>query len=101
MAISEEEVKRIAKLAKFEFTEDEVHQFTQEFDSILGMFERLQEVDTTDVPVMSWAIDKSDVMRADKAQAGTDRDLLFKNVKSEQDGFIKVPAIIDTDGGKA
>lgn len=101
MAISEQDVQRIAKLAKFQFTDAEVHQFTKEFSNILDMFQQLQEVDTTDVPVMSWAIDKSDVMRADKAQAGVSRDVLFKNVKAEKDGFIKVPAIIDTDGGNA
>ncbi|MDD7758556.1 Asp-tRNA(Asn)/Glu-tRNA(Gln) amidotransferase subunit GatC [Aerococcus suis] len=101
MAISKDEVQRIAKLAKFEFTDDEIDQFTDQFGHILGMFEELQTVDTTDVPVMSWAIDKSDVMRADEAQQGTDRDVLFRNVKSSENGFIKVPAIIDTEGGNA
>ncbi|MSE07601.1 Asp-tRNA(Asn)/Glu-tRNA(Gln) amidotransferase GatCAB subunit C, partial [Lactobacillus salivarius] len=31
----------------------------------------------------------------DVAVKGTDRDLLMKNVPQSQDGYIKVPAIID------
>ena len=41
MSISEEEVKRIAKLAKFKVEDEDVVHFTEEFGNILNMIEEL------------------------------------------------------------
>lgn len=101
MPISEEEVKRIAKLAKFKVEDQEVDHFTEEFGNILNMTEKLQEVDTTDVTPMFWAVDFENVMREDKVVKTQTRDELFINAKTTVDGFIEVPSIIDTDGGDA
>lgn len=101
MSISEEEVKRIAKLAKFKVEDKDVVHFTEEFGNILNMIEELQEVDTTDVAPMFWAVDFENVMREDKVVKTQTRDELFINAKTTQDGFIEVPSIIDTDGGDA
>ncbi|HAR0539836.1 TPA: aspartyl/glutamyl-tRNA amidotransferase subunit C, partial [Enterococcus faecium] len=40
-------------------------------------------------------VETVNVMRQDRAQAGWNRDELLKNVPETEDGFIKVPAIID------
>lgn len=101
MAISEEEVKRIAKLAKFQVEDEEVVHFTQEFGNILNMIEELQNVDTTGINPMFWAVDFENVMREDKVVRTQTRDELFINAKTTSDGFIEVPSIIDTDGGDA
>jgi aspartyl-tRNA(Asn)/glutamyl-tRNA(Gln) amidotransferase subunit C len=101
MSISEEEVKRIAKLAKFKVEDKDVVHFTEEFGNILNMIEELQEVDTTDVAPMFWAVDFENVMREDKVVKTQTRYELFINAKTTQDGFIEVPSIIDTDGGDA
>ena len=78
MAISANEVKHVASLAKLEFSDAE-----------------LQKFDTTDVPVTTTVTDAFNVMREDIAVKGTDRELLMENVPERKDGFIKVPAIID------
>ncbi|OYQ67534.1 Asp-tRNA(Asn)/Glu-tRNA(Gln) amidotransferase GatCAB subunit C [Aerococcus agrisoli] len=101
MAISEEEVKRIANLAKFQVEDEEVLHFTNEFGNILNMINELQAVDTTNVNPMFWAVDFKNVMREDKVVETQTRDELFINAKTTSDGFIEVPSIIDTDGGEA
>ena len=95
MAITANEVKHVASLAKLEFTDEELQKFTGQMDEIINMVEQLGEVDTTDVPVTSTVTEEVDVMREDVAVKGTDRTLLMKNVPEEKDGLIKVPAIID------
>ena len=95
MAISANEVKHVASLAKLEFTDEELQKFTGQMDEIINMVEQLGEVDTTDVPVTSTVTEEVNVMREDVAVKGTDRTLLMKNVPEEKDGLIKVPAIID------
>lgn len=95
MAITANEVKHVASLAKLEFTDEELQKFTGQMDEIINMVEQLGEVDTTDVPVTSTVTEEVNVMREDVAVKGTDHTLLMKNVPEEKDGLIKVPAIID------
>lgn len=95
MAITREEVRHVASLAKLEFSEEKLDMFAAQMDDIINMVQQLAEVDTTDVPVTTHVTDAFNVMREDQAIKGTDRDLLMENVPESQDGFIKVPAIID------
>ena len=95
MAITANEVKHVASLAKLEFTDEELQKFTGQMDEIINMVEQLGEVDTTDVPVTSTVTEEVNVMREDVAVKGTDRTLLMENVPEEKDGLIKFPAIID------
>lgn len=95
MAIGSEEVKHVAGLAKLAFKDEELAKFTGQMDEIINMVRQLSEVDTTDVPVTTHVTDAINTLREDVAVKGTDRDLLMKNVPQSQDGYIKVPAIID------
>lgn len=95
MAISEEQVKHVAKLAKLSFSDDELHEFTSQLGKIIDMVETLEEVDTEGVPFTSNVAETINVMREDIAAEGWNRQELMRNVPESEDGFIKVPAIID------
>ncbi|MDU0991171.1 MAG: Asp-tRNA(Asn)/Glu-tRNA(Gln) amidotransferase subunit GatC, partial [Enterococcus faecium] len=53
MAISEEQVKHVAKLAKLAFADEELASFTDQLGKIIDMVEMLEEVDTEGVPFTS------------------------------------------------
>ncbi|HLQ41124.1 MAG TPA: Asp-tRNA(Asn)/Glu-tRNA(Gln) amidotransferase subunit GatC [Tetragenococcus sp.] len=95
MAISEEQVKHVANLAKLSFKDDELHQFTEQLGEIIDMFESLSEVDTEGVALTSNVVNEINVVREDKAVKTVGREALLKNVPEAEKGFIKVPAIID------
>ncbi|MFJ1627812.1 Asp-tRNA(Asn)/Glu-tRNA(Gln) amidotransferase subunit GatC [Marinilactibacillus psychrotolerans] len=95
MAINEETVKHVAKLAKLEFNEEDIHDFTEEIDKIIQMVEQLEDLDTQGVEGTFHGITHHSVVRKDESKLEIDREELFKNVKTKQDGFIKVPAIMD------
>lgn len=95
MAISEEQVKHVAKLAKLSFPQEELENFTEQLGKIIDMVELLEEVDTTGVPFTSNVTGTVNVIREDVIVPGMDRDELMKNVPEPEDGYIKVPAIID------
>ncbi|MBL1229038.1 Asp-tRNA(Asn)/Glu-tRNA(Gln) amidotransferase subunit GatC [Enterococcus sp. BWB1-3] len=95
MAISEEQVKHVAKLAKLSFSPEELTGFTDQLGKIIDMVELLEEVDTTGVPFTSNVVETVNVMRDDVSEPGTNRKELMRNVPESQDGYIKVPAIID------
>ncbi len=95
MAISKEEVKKVAALSKLAFKEEELELFTSQMGKIIDMVEELGEVDTTGVPFTSNVVSEINVLREDVAVQGESRDELLKNVPETKDGFIKVPAIMD------
>lgn len=101
MAVTEEDIKHVAKLAKLEIGNDDIEHFTDQMDRIIHMMEQLDELDTDNVPIMTHGMETYSVMREDKAIPGTDREKLFKNVKRSQDGLVKVPAMIDNSEGDA
>ena len=89
MAISKDEVKYIAQLAKLHFEEDE--KFAKEFENILEQFKTLDALDLDDVvekrPTVS-------VTRKDIPKKCEIEDL-FRNVKTMRDTAIEVPKIIE------
>ncbi|MDN6639660.1 MAG: Asp-tRNA(Asn)/Glu-tRNA(Gln) amidotransferase subunit GatC [Tetragenococcus sp.] len=95
MAIREEQASHVAELAKLSFSEDELHQFTEQLGEIIDLVETLEEVDTTDVALTSNVSQEINVIREDQPINDTSRDALMKNVPESEDGFIKVPSIID------
>lgn len=101
MAINEETVKQVAKLAKLEIEEEAIHAFTKEIDQIVDMVEQLEELDTEGVEGTYHGLPQKNVWREDKVQKGTDREELFKNVKTRKDGYIEVPAMFDNGGSEA
>lgn len=97
--IKREDIQHVAKLAKLEFEAASLEGFTEEFNAIIELVEHLNEVDTDGVEPTYHGNDLINVFRSDEAQVGVNRDLMMTNVKTSQDGFIKVPAIME--GGEA
>lgn len=95
MAISKEEVKRVANLSKLSFKEEELDMFTEQMSQIIEMMERLEEVNTEGVAFTSNVTKEINVMREDVVVQTNTREELMSNVPETQDGFIKVPAIMD------
>ena len=95
MEVTEETIQHIAALAKLTFTEDEKETFADQLDLILDMVEKLNEVDTTDVPGTYHGIALENVYREDEAEEGTKREALLENAPHTKDGLIQVPAMLD------
>lgn len=96
--INEEQVQHVASLAKLEFSDDQLGKFTDQLESIIDMFETIDAVDTTGVKPMTSATDQVNVMREDKAINSHQREALLNNAPDAEEGYIKVPAIIDESG---
>ena len=53
MSVTKEDVKKIAELARLEFNEEEISNYTNEMNKILGYVEKLGELDTENVEPLS------------------------------------------------
>lgn len=97
MMIDRQQVEKIAHLARLEITPTEEEQFTGQLSSILEYFEQLGELDTTNVPPTTRAIEISNITRSDKVQPYPSREELLKESPEPEGDFFRVPQILNTD----
>ncbi|MDN5575727.1 MAG: Asp-tRNA(Asn)/Glu-tRNA(Gln) amidotransferase subunit GatC [Pediococcus sp.] len=97
--IDKAQVEHVASLAKLEFNDADLGKFTTQLADIMGLFNTLSEVDTTGVEPTFSVTDQFNTMREDVAVNSHEKDALIKNVPDTQDGYIRVPAIIDESEG--
>jgi aspartyl-tRNA(Asn)/glutamyl-tRNA(Gln) amidotransferase subunit C len=74
MALSKEDVLKVAKLARIELTDQEVEKFQGQLSGVLTYIEQLQAVDTDDVPETAQVTGLENVSRPDAAKPVTDED---------------------------
>ena len=95
MSIDKSDIKHLCNLSKLNLDEDEQSVFLSQMQSILGMIEELQEVDTGDIEPMAHPLQMSQRLRVDEITEFNERDKYLKNTEFTEDGFYKVPKVID------
>ena len=94
MAISKEEVERVAKLARLLVSEEEKDVLARQLSSILTYVGKLNELNTEGVEPLSHVIDIKNVFREDRVRESLSQDLALSNAPEKRDGFFRVPKII-------
>ena len=92
--LNKEDVLKIAKLSKLEFSENEIEKFRTDLNKIFDHMEELNSVDTIDVEPLFNVLDLKDVLRKDVVKdSGIKKDIL-KNSPNSDDEFIIVPKVV-------
>ncbi len=97
MTLDRQQVQKIAHLARLEITPAEEEQFANQLSSILDYFEQLSELDTSDVPPTTRAIEINNVTRSDTQISYSDRQALLQEAPQAEGDFFRVPQILNTD----
>ncbi|HXZ82018.1 MAG TPA: Asp-tRNA(Asn)/Glu-tRNA(Gln) amidotransferase subunit GatC [Terriglobales bacterium] len=108
MKVSEKDVLYVADLANLELTPEEQQRMVKDLNSILDHIDRLNRLDTTDVPPMAQTSDRFGIdpakqgtsrfayaMREDKVGPCLDRETVMKNAPDSDGTFFKVPKVIE------
>ena len=101
MAITDQDVVRIANLARIALTPEGAERTQQELNGILSLIEQLQAVDTQGVEPLAHPLsahqDISLRLRDDKASPGTEtqREALMSNAPATAEGLFLVPTVIE------
>ena len=93
--ITPEEVQHVANLARLEFNENDIDQFTGQLGRILDYIGKLNELDTTDVPPTSHVLPINNVSKADDAKPSYDREDILDRAPSAEEGYFEVPKVIE------
>jgi len=95
MALTPDEVRHIAHLARLGLTDEDVDKFAPQLSDILDYFERLKAVDTTGVPPTAYPLDLHNVMRDDEPDPPAGAEEVLKNAPQLEGDFFRVRAILD------
>lgn len=95
MRLTLDEVRHVAELAKLRLTDDEVAQYAEQLSAILAYAERLQSVDTSNVPPTPYVLPLENVMRDDDSAPGLTNEQALANAPDSADGFFRVRAVFE------
>lgn len=95
MALSLDDVTRIAHLARIEISTDEASATLAQLNDIFGMIERMSRVDTAGIEPMSHPLGGAQRLRPDVVTEVDNRAANMRNAPEQQDGLFLVPRVIE------
>ncbi|WP_456372478.1 Asp-tRNA(Asn)/Glu-tRNA(Gln) amidotransferase subunit GatC [Thiolapillus sp.] len=95
MSLDAEEVEKIAHLARIAVTSDEVDALKGELSGILGLVERMSELDTSDILPMAHPLDMPQRLRPDVVTEEDHRDAYQAVAPAVENGLYLVPRVIE------
>jgi aspartyl-tRNA(Asn)/glutamyl-tRNA(Gln) amidotransferase subunit C len=95
MKLTREEVQRVATLARLRLTAAEETRLTEQLDKILMYMNKLNQLDTSGIEPFTHALDVVNAWREDAVTNQLDTEALLANAPATEDGFFKVPKIIE------
>ena len=97
MKISRQDVDYVAKLARLELSEQEKERYAGQLESILGYIDKLNALDTKDVPPTSHAMNLKNIWREDELKPCLEstREAILANAPEREDDFFKVKKVIE------
>lgn len=95
MALDNETVHNIARLARIEIDPSEVSQTSSALENILQLVAQMEAVDTTGVEPMTHPFDAAMRLRADVVTETNQRDKFQAIAPSTERGLYLVPKVID------
>jgi aspartyl-tRNA(Asn)/glutamyl-tRNA(Gln) amidotransferase subunit C len=95
MAISEEQIRHVADLARLSLEDREVDEMTRQLAQILAYVETLQQVDTDGVEPMSHVHAITATPRDDRPQPTLAAEAALAGAPDRKGDLFRVPKIID------
>ena len=95
MALTLDEVRKVALLARLRLSDDELERMQQQLSSILDYMQVLQEVDVADVAPTAQVTDVVNVMRPDEVRPSLPVDEALAGAPSVENGYFKVKPVFE------
>lgn len=95
MALTIEEVRHVARLARLRLSPEELEKMRAELSRILGHIDMLKEVDVSDVAPTAQVTDLLNVVRPDEVRPSLPREDALANAPDQREGMFRVGAIFE------
>ena len=99
MALNEQDIARIANLARLELSQDESGRMLTQLNNFFGIVEKMQAVDTSGVSPLSHPVaaiqDITLRLRDDLVTESNNREANMQNAPAAEKGMFLVPRVIE------
>ena len=95
MKITQEEVAHVAMLARLELSAKEKEEIAGQLNDILEYVDKLNRLDTTDVPPTMHVLPLVYVFREDEPRPCLPREEVLANAPEVEDGMFRIPPVIE------
>ena len=95
MSISQEDVEKVALLARLSIAPSDLPEVTERFGRVLQLVNELNTIDTEGVAPMSNPHDMVQRLRPDVVTGGDEREALMASAPQQDRGYFLVPKVID------
>lgn len=95
MSIDTKTAAKVAKLARIKVEDEALPALANEFNTILGFIEQLNEVDVDGVEPMTSVTPMRLKRREDVVTDGNMQDKILSNAPDAREGFFAVPKVVE------
>jgi len=95
MKITKKDVEYVAKLARLALSEEEKDKFCNQLNQILLYMEKLNELETKDVPPTSHVLPLKNVWREDEVKPFPGAKEIVENAPEKEGNYFKVKKVIE------
>ncbi len=97
MEITIDDVKKLAKLSRLKFSDEEAMQFVQEFEATLKQVDAINRVDVSKVDLFEKTRNADTQLRADVLQDSLTNEQIIANAPEQKDGAFLVPLTVSEE----
>jgi aspartyl-tRNA(Asn)/glutamyl-tRNA(Gln) amidotransferase subunit C len=95
MSLSDDQIRRIARLARIAIREDESAPVRERLNRVLGLIDEMRQADTAGIEPMAHALDVVQRLRADEATEPDRRTEYQAVAPAVEEGLYLVPKVIE------
>ena len=95
MKITQKDIEHVALLSRLEIPQDKMEEVTSQLDAILQYADVLKDVDTEGVEPTAHVLPLKNVFREDEVKQSLSSEEALANAPDAQDGYFKVPKIVE------
>jgi len=93
MPLSRDEVRHVAVLARLGLEPGDEDYYAEQLSGILGHIERLQQLDTENIPPTAQVVEIAARLREDEPGPSLTQEEALANAPAAVNGFFRVPSI--------
>jgi aspartyl-tRNA(Asn)/glutamyl-tRNA(Gln) amidotransferase subunit C len=95
MSLSDDQIRRIARLARIAVRPEELAAVGERLNRVLGLIDQMRSVDTAGIEPMSHALDVVQRLRPDEVSESDRRDAYQAVAPAVEEGLYLVPKVIE------
>lgn len=95
MKVTKKDMENVAVLSRLSIPADKAEQYMGQLDAFLAYVDNLSGVDTDQVKPTTYALPIQNVFREDVVKPSLDREAALSNAPLKEDGYFKVPRILE------